>query len=78
MTMDWDNPTERYQLIERLGIDGYNAALAARQRQSTLATVNGYAIREINSRFGRLFAVGGTDKAFCTRAEAEAFARGER
>jgi hypothetical protein len=39
-----------------------------------LATVGGHAIRPVQTRFGRLFAVGATGKAFSTRDQAEAFA----
>jgi hypothetical protein len=44
-------------------------------RRQTVAIVNGHGIRTIASRFGRLFMVEGTDRAFSTQAEAETFAR---
>ena len=40
-----------------------------------VATVNGYGIRPVGSRFGRLFIVEGTKHAFRSQAEAEAFAK---
>jgi len=43
--------------------------------QSTIATVNGYRLRYVqDSRFGRLVAVDGTNKAFATIDDAVAFA----
>lgn len=42
-----------------------------------VATVNGHAIRPVSTRFGRLFQVGKTGRAFSTQPEAEAFAKTE-
>jgi hypothetical protein len=43
---------------------------------STVATVAGHAIPPLNSeRFGRLFIVGDTGRAFSNLAQAEAYAR---
>lgn len=73
--MNWDDPAERLRLAERVGPDGYNKAILAHHRATTVSTVNGHAIRPVNSRFGRLFMVGNTGTAYRTIEEAEAFAR---
>jgi hypothetical protein len=73
--MNWDDPTERFALIERVGHEEYNRLFAEHQKASVIATVAGHAIRPVGSRFGRLFAVGGTDRAFATQREAEQYAR---
>jgi hypothetical protein len=74
--MNWDDPAERAALIERVGIDEYNRLHAEHIAQSVVSTVNGYPIRPVSARgVGRLFAVGGTESAFMTLAQAEAFAR---
>jgi hypothetical protein len=72
---NWDDPTSRLALIEAVGADEYNRLIAEHHRRQTVATVNGHGIRIIGSRFGRLFMVDGTDRAFSTRDEADAFAR---
>lgn len=73
--IDWTDPAARAALAERLGPAAYNQAHAKHIATSIVATVNGYRIRPIQSRFGRLFAVAGTDTAYPTLAEAEAYAR---
>lgn len=72
---DWTDSTARLALIERVGVDTYNRMMAEQLDRSTVATVNGRAIRTVGSRFGTLFAVAGTDRAFRTRGEAEDYAR---
>lgn len=75
MPIDWDDPAARGRLIERVGAEEYSRLLAIHFKQSTLATINGHAIRPVMSRFGRLFSVGNTNRAFATLGEAAAFAR---
>jgi hypothetical protein len=73
---NWDDPASRLALIEAVGADEYNRLLAEHHRRQTVTTVNGHAIRAINEpRFGFLFIVEGTNRAFGSRNEAEAFAR---
>jgi len=72
--MDWDNPAERLALIERIGTQAYNDALAEHLRQTTISTVSGRGIRTIRTKFGRLYQVMGTGKAFRTLEEAKAYA----
>lgn len=72
--MDWNDPAARAALIERVGPAEYNRLAAEHDRSITVATVNGHRIRPVSSRFGRLFMVGGTGKAFATMDEAEGFA----
>jgi len=67
---DFDDPASRFALIERVGPDAYNNALAAHRAASVIETVNGHAIRPVGSRFGRLFMVGDTGTAFATLNEA--------
>ena len=73
--MNLDTPEGRLAAAESLGPDGYNAAMEAHHKASEIATVNGYGIRPVSSRFGRLFMVVGTDAAFSTQAAAEAHAK---
>lgn len=72
--MNWDNPEERLALIERVGAEEYNRLIQAYHEESTVARVGGHALRPVGSRFGQLFLVGDTGKAFRTQAEAEVFA----
>jgi hypothetical protein len=73
--MNWDNPAARARLIERVGVAEYNRQHAAHVARSTVETVAGRAIRPVNSRFGRLFMVEGTGKAFTNIEDARQHAR---
>jgi len=72
--MNWDDPTARFALVERVGAAEYNRQFRQHIAASTIDTVNGHAIRPTQSRFGRLFMVGNTGDAFYTLAEAKAHA----
>jgi hypothetical protein len=73
MPIDWNDPTARFALIERVGLRRYNELHTER---IVVATVGGHAIRPVNSsRFGRLFVVGDTGRAFRRQQAAEAYAR---
>jgi len=72
--INWDDPEERLALIERVGPEEYNRLYREQMERETVATINGFPIRHINTRFGRLFSVDGTGKAFATLGEANAFA----
>lgn len=72
--VDWGDPVSRLALIDRIGPAAYNEAFRKHMADSTVATVNGYPIRPVPSRFGRLFSVDGANVAFRTQAEAEAHA----
>lgn len=74
--MNLDTPEGRFAAAESLGPDGYNKAMEAHHKASEIATVNGYGIRPVASRFGRLFMVVGTDAAFSTLEAATAHAKG--
>jgi hypothetical protein len=75
--INWDDPAARLELIERVGADEYNRLHAEHMKRQTVATVNGYGIRKVNTPYGQLFAVDGTTTtmAFRTLDEAEAYAR---
>lgn len=74
--MNWDDPEARLALVERVGHTEYNRLIAAHHAAaSVVATVNGHPIRPVNTRFGRLFQVGKTGRAFSTQPEAETFAK---
>lgn len=73
--MDWDDPAARAALITRVGIAEYNRLHMEHMEASTVSRVAGHPIRTVNTRFGRLYAVGGTDKAFATLEQAEQYAR---
>jgi hypothetical protein len=70
--LNWDDSAARRALIERIGPAAYNAALEAHQKASA---VNGYQIRLVSTRLGRLYQVGGTGMSFTTRDMAETYAR---
>lgn len=73
--MNWNSPQDRARLIHEVGPAEYQRQQAEHWKATTVATVNGYAIRPISTRFGRLFSVMGAARAFRTQAEAEGFAR---
>lgn len=74
--MNWDDPTERLRLIERVGTEEYNRQLEAHQQASVVDTVNGHFIRPVGTRFGRLYSVVGTDSAFPELDQARDHAQG--
>jgi hypothetical protein len=75
--IDWDDPAARGALVERIGAEAHHAALLEHQKRTAVTIVNGHAIRPVRTRFGRLFSVGSTGKAFATLAEATRFAGNE-
>jgi hypothetical protein len=64
--MNWDDPSARLRLLESVGAEEYN-------RQMALHIADRGAIYPVASRWGTLYAVNGTDKAFSTRAQAEEY-----
>jgi hypothetical protein len=75
MTIDWSDPAAHNRLIERVGHDEYNRLHAEQMARSTVATVNGHAIRKVqSSRFGKLYQVGRTGTAFSAFEAAKNFA----
>lgn len=73
--INWDNPAARLALIERVGTAEYNRLMAEYREKSIVARTGGHAIRPVSTRYGRLFAVGDTGRAFSTMAEAEEYAK---
>jgi hypothetical protein len=73
--MNWDDPTDRAALIERVGPDEYNRLIEEHHESSTVARINGYRIRPVGSRFGTVFVIDGAGFGFATQAKAEAHAR---
>jgi hypothetical protein len=74
MTIDWSNPAACDRLTEFVGPDEYNRLHAEQMARSTVATVNGHAIRKVQSRFGKLYQVGRTGTAFSSFEAAKNFA----
>lgn len=73
--MNWDDPAARLALVERVGHDEYNRLIAEHHEASVVSTINGHAIRPVNSgRFGRLYMIGSTGIAYPTMPEAVAYA----
>jgi hypothetical protein len=72
--IDWDDPVARYHLVEEVGTERYNELIQQHFRDSTVATVNGYPIRPVGSRFGTIFMIDGANIGFKTQPEAEAHA----
>ena len=75
--MNWDDPIARFNLIESVGPAEYERLQAEHLKASTVAVINGHAIRPVGSRFGRLLMVGNTGTAFGKQSEAETFAGGQ-
>lgn len=73
--MNWHDPEARFALLNRVGPEEYGRQFAQHMRTSTLEFTAGHSIRRVPSRFGILFAVGFTGRAFSTREEARTFAR---
>lgn len=72
--IDWSNPEERARLAEELGPSEYSAAFERHKADTTIETVAGHDIRPVSTAFGRLFAVGGTGRAFSDRELAVRYA----
>ncbi len=72
--MNWNDPVERAALITRVGAEEYARLQRRHHEATTVAVINGYPIRPVSSRFGRLFSVDGTGKAFTDRTHAERYA----
>jgi hypothetical protein len=76
MSIDWDDPEARFRLIEQVGLEEYTRLHAEHVKRSTVASIAGHAIRPVNTeRFGRLFVVGDTGRAFSILPQAETYAR---
>lgn len=74
--MTMDDPAHRAMIAEVFGPAEYNRRMEQHRQDSTVATVNGHAIRRVQTeRFGTLFHVGKTNMAFPTLERAEKFAR---
>lgn len=71
---NFSDPTSRLNLLESVGPDEYNRLLKAHLEASRVDMVNGYGIRPVASRFGRLFMVEGTGRAWSTLEDARRFA----
>jgi hypothetical protein len=74
MTIDGSDPAARSRPIERVGPDEYNRLHVEQMAPSTVATINGHAIRKVQSRFGKLYQVGRTGTAFNAFEVAKNFA----
>jgi hypothetical protein len=76
MPIDWNDPAARFRLIDEVGPRRFNELHAEHMRASTVSTAGGHAIRMVHSsRFGRLFLVGETGRAFSKLAQAETHAK---
>ena len=73
--MNWDDPEERARLVERIGLKAYNEAFNKHIEQSTVVIVAGHSIRQIGTRFGKLWQVGNTGRSFSSFEKAETYAR---
>ncbi|NDV52260.1 hypothetical protein [Salipiger sp. PrR003] len=74
-TMDWSDPAQRLELLEAVGPEEYGRRLVNHERASVIEIVNGYPIRLAKTRFGMLFALGGTEVAYSSLAQAREQAR---
>jgi len=74
MNYDMGTPEGRLAAAESLTPEEYNRAMDAYRRRAVVCTVNGHDIRTAGSRFGLLYAVGDTGRAFMTMEAARACA----
>jgi hypothetical protein len=72
--INWDDPEERAKLIEKFSVKDYIKGFNKHIEKSTVAIVAGHSIRPVVTRFGKLWQVGNTGKAFKTLEEAETYA----
>lgn len=72
---DMSDPAQRAFLADKLGPEGYNKAMDEYLRRQTVVNVNGHDLRMVQTRFGTLYHVGTTPKAFSTLPEAIAYAQ---
>lgn len=73
MTHDFSTPEGRAAAAEALG-SGYNAAFEQWRETQVIKTVAGHKIMPVASRFGRLYHVGSTGRAFQKLEDAEGYA----
>lgn len=73
--INWSDPVQRYELLNRIGPAAYNKAVLEHRKAAVIETVNGYAIRPVNTRFGLLFEVGDTGTAMDILAKARSYAK---
>jgi hypothetical protein len=74
--MNWNDPSARLDLVERVGTKEYNRLLEDHVRSTTKEVVNGWGIRPVQTRFGRLWQVSGTANAYMDLETARAKAAG--
>lgn len=72
--MSFHDPEYRAHFIETHGPEAYARELQKHLDASTVATVNGHAIRIVHCRFGKLYSVEPTGRAFVTLDAAKAYA----
>lgn len=72
--MNWDDPAARYNLLSEVGPAEYNRRFEQHLEDCVVSRVAGHCIRPVNTRFGRLFSVGSTGKAFGSQQQAEQYA----
>lgn len=68
---DWNDPAVRARLIEHVGPAEYGRLQRLHFADSAVASVNGYLIRPVSTRFGCLYSVHGTREVFSTLTRAE-------
>jgi hypothetical protein len=81
--IDWSDPDARFALIQRVGVNEYNRLMQEHQARlveehqarSAVSIVNGYAIKQVQTRLGHVFSVVGTDHPFATLDHAQTYAR---
>lgn len=63
--MDWNSPIEREQLLARVGLVEYNRMYYDHTHSHILVTtVNGYQIRPVETRFGKVYVIGNTGAGY--------------
>jgi hypothetical protein len=74
--MDFDTPEGRLDALNTLGPEEYNRRLTLHHREQVVETVNGYDIRKIGTRFGPVFQIETTSRAFSSLEDSRTHAEG--
>ena len=74
MAYELDKPEDRLAFIDRFGIPAYNQAMKDKLEKDVVANENGYPIRSISTRFGRLYSVDNTGNAYKSLDDAKRYA----
>lgn len=70
-----DDSLARFEYIEKHGPQMFNKAMAIFHEKQAVANVNGYRIRAVMCRWGRLYTIDGLNKAYTNLDDAKSVCR---